>query len=275
MGRTNVPVGRIAVLVALVIGLWALGQRARAPGWRTLGPGVEFAMLRGDPFCRRGSSGVALLRVDPRRTRLSVHHCSLEPGGAPLPILEWQRRTGALAVFNAGQYYPDFSYMGLLVCGGRVVSRRVHPRFRAALVAAPERGAPDAHVIDLDRAPLDPRHPGWREVAQSFMLFDRGGAPRVRQSGRVANRTVVAEDRRGRLIVCTSEGGYTLWDFARLLQRAPLDLTHAMAMDGGFEAELCVKAGRFRYASFGRWHEGEKEDAPAVGLPAVVAVAAP
>ena len=76
----------------------------------------------------------------------------------------------------------------------------------------------------------------------------------------------------------TSEGGYTLWDLARLLQKAPLALTHAMAMDGGYEAELCVSAAPFHYASFGRWRgKGDASDAPGAKypLPAVVAVMAP
>jgi hypothetical protein len=66
-----------------------------------------------------------------------------------------------------------------------------------------------------------------------------------------------------------------LWDFARLLQRAPLGLTHAMSMDGGYEAELCVSAGGFHYASFGRWKgAGDAPEAPGaiVPLPAVVVV---
>jgi hypothetical protein len=158
------------------------------------------------------------------------------------------------------------------------VSAQVHPRFQAALVAGPRDGRAAARVLDLSRERLDPRAPGWGEVAQSFMLFDDQGHIRTRKSDQVANRTVVAQDRRGRLVVFTSEGGYTLWDFARWLQRTPLDLSHAMSMDGGYEAELCVRAGQFRYASFGRW-QGEDDEAAAPGarvpLPAVIAVMAP
>jgi len=276
MPRRYIPVGRLGILAALVVGVWAIGHRAGGPRWRAVAPGVEFAMLQGEPFCRRGSSGVALLRIDPRRVRIEVRHYTLEPDHTPLTIVEWLRRSRALAVFNAGQYYPDFSYMGLLVSDGRVVSERIHPRFRAALVASPDHGGSEARVLDLSRAALDPDRPGWRQVAQSFMLFDQRGVTRVRKSGQIANRTVVAEDRRGRLVVVTSEGAYTLWDFARLLQGSPLQLSHAMAMDGGAEAELCVQAGRFRYASYGRW---QGETAPAehgapITLPAVITVAA-
>ncbi len=91
-------------------------------------------------------------------------------------------------------------------------------------------------------------------------------------------RHAVGEDHHGRLIVVTTEGGYTLSDFARLVRHAPLQLKHAMSMDGGYEAELCVEAGGFRYASFGRWQgDGDAGDSPGARtpLPAVVTVLAP
>src|SRR5207244_13156019 len=123
----------------------------------------------------------------PARVRLKVHHYHTLPDGRPLPIAEWQRATGALAVFNAGQFYGDWKYMGLLVSGGQVISAAAHPGFRAALVAGPRLAPRTVRVLDLDREPLRADSLPWNEVAQSFMLFDRDGAVRVRRSDRVAN----------------------------------------------------------------------------------------
>ena len=271
MTRSHFPVARVSALAAIVVGAFLVSQRAGGTHWRELAPGAEFATVRGEPFCRTGSTTIAVLRLDPARTRLRVRHFSREPEGRPLAISEWQRRSGALAAFNAGQYYHDYSYMGLLATEGRLVSRRPHPTYRAALVAGPRGGGPGARVLDLSRERLDADSLGWAEVAQSFMLFDRAGTVRVRRSDQVAPRTAVAEDRHGRLVVLTTEGGYTLWDFAQLLQRSPLDLALAMAMDGGREAEMLVRAGDFRYASFGQWERGLPPPAP-VPLPAVVTV---
>jgi uncharacterized protein YigE (DUF2233 family) len=269
------PVGRVAAVVAVAVGAMVVAQRSHAPRWRDVAAGAEFATLDGGSWCRRGSSTVAVLRLDPARVRLRVRHYGDAPGRRPLDIVTWQKAGGALAVFNAGQYYPDLSYMGLLVSDGRTVSSRPHATFRAALVAEPVRGGPRARVLDLEREPLDPRAPGWREVAQSFMLLDSTGTVRVRRSDRVANRTAVAEDREGRLLVVVSEGGYTLHEFARMLRALPLEVRLAMTMDGGNESQLVVRHGRFRYASFGRWgRDGDERESPtaATPLPAVVEV---
>lgn len=275
MPTRHFPVGRLTALAAVVVAIVLLARTGRAPRFYSLRPGIEFGVLPGDPYCHRGSSDIAVLRLDPARVRLSMEHCATQPDQAPLDILEWQRRTGAAAVFNAGQYYPDYTYMGLFVSGGRVVSDRLHPGFKAALVAGPKGGGTAARVLDLERHPIDPEALRWGEVAQSFMLFDEKGRVRVRKSSQIANRTAVAQDRSGRLVVFTTEGSYTLWEFAGLLKSSPLSLTHAMSMDGGDEAVLCVRVGGFRYASFGRLEENGQVPNPrttTVPLPAVVAV---
>lgn len=265
------------ILPVVAIGAaWVLWHNARGPHFRELQPGVEFATMTGAPWCRMGSSTVAILRLDPRLVRLRARYYRRHARTVPPGVLEWQKETGALAVFNAGQYYPDWTYMGLLVCDGDTVSRRSHPDFQGALVASGGAGPRDARVLDLARTPLQGER-GWSEVAQSFMLFDRGGGVRVRKTNRVANRTAVGEDRDGHLVVTVTEGGYTLADFATLLQATPLRLTHAMAMDGGLEAEMVVSCAGFRYASFGRWSTTAEPTAPGATapLPAVITVEAP
>lgn len=273
----RLPIGRLTALLALVVGAVVVARGASHPHFRTLRPGIEFGTIHGEPYCRWGSPQIAVLRIDPKRARIRVLHYSRLPGRQPMTIVEWLRKSEALAVFNAGQYYPDYSYMGLLVSEGVTVSTRPHPNYQAALVASPVGAGPRAEVLDLTQRRIDAQHPAWREVAQSFMLFDSSGALRIRRSNQIANRTVVAEDKEGRLLAITSEGGYTLHEFAKLLQAAPLGLSHAMSMDGGDEAELCVHAGGFRYASFGPWKPDAVPDSPGaqVPLPAVIAVSAP
>jgi hypothetical protein len=276
-GSRHIPVARISAVAAVAVGAYLVIHTQSAPRWRPLRPGIEFTTLRGEPYCRRGSAAIAVLRLEPATTRLKVLHYTLSKDERPPGIVEWQRRTGAIAVFNAGQFYPDWSYMGLLVCSGRVVSDDLHPGFKAALVATPDHGAPAIRVLDLTHENMNASAPGWAEVAQSFMLIDQQGTVRVRKSDHVANRTVVAEDRHGRILVLTTEGGYTLWDLADLLLHSPLGVSHAMAMDGGYEAEMCVQAGDFRYASFGHWPADANPDAPGArtALPAVITIEAP
>jgi hypothetical protein len=262
----------------LVVSAFVLWRGTRAPRWREIVPGLEFAIFHGDPYCRRGSAAIAVLRMDPERVRLRVHHYTQGKDFEPPDVVQWQRRTKALAVFNAGQFYPDWKYMGLLASGGSWLSRKAHVGYHAVLVADRHGPGEGAHVLDLASISSAPESLAWNEVAQSFMLFDSTGTLRVRRSERIANRTIVGEDDRGRIVVLVSEGSYTLADLAFVIQKSTLRLRHAMSMDGGREAELVVSHRGFRYASFGRW-SSDDEHPEALGarvpLPAVITLEAP
>ena len=105
----------LVVLVG-VIAVWRGGQGIR---WRELGPGFEFTTLHGEPYCRRGSSAIAVLRLDPERVRLRVRHYTQNAEPRPLDVVEWQRLTNAAAGFNAGQCHSDFRPLGKHASGGR------------------------------------------------------------------------------------------------------------------------------------------------------------
>jgi uncharacterized protein YigE (DUF2233 family) len=274
---------RRTVLVAVLL-IGAAGS-AGYP-WRQLDPGLEFMRwtvprydsVTGIGFCRMGEPFIAVLRIDPGLWRFEVFHYTLYGGeAAPLTAREWQERTSASAVVNAGQYYSDLSYMGLLISGDRKFSSKPHPQWQALFVAEPTRsGMGRARVVDLKHDQFRLNSTAYTQIAQSFMLFDQTGRKRVRKGNWVANRTAVAEDRRGRILVFVSEGGFTIWDFAHLLQTSGLNLVKAMSMDGGYESELAVAVRDFGYATFGQWETNDYGDislpATEMPLPAVIGV---
>src|SRR5262245_15990879 len=111
MALRRLPVRRIPALAASLVAVHVLIRRAPGPPWKPLRPGLEFAMLSGDPFCRRGSSQIAMLRIDPVRAQVRVHYFGMTAEKRPLDAVDWQRATGADAIFNAGQFTPDWSYL--------------------------------------------------------------------------------------------------------------------------------------------------------------------
>jgi hypothetical protein len=259
---------------------------AAGPGWRHIDKGLDFARWRvamydsltGTGYCRMGEPDIAILRINPGRYRFQVFSYLQFGDSRDLPdIEEWQQKTGALAVFNAGQYYPDLSYMGLLISGDLRFSERQHPQFQAVFAAEPKSvGTRRARILDLKYSRFVLDSTPYTQIAQSFMLFDAKGKKRVKHGNWVANRTALAEDRRGNILVIVTEGGYTIWEFAELLQASSLGLIRAMSMDGGYESELCLKTRGFSYATYGQWETNDYGDISLpgirIGLPAVIGV---
>jgi uncharacterized protein YigE (DUF2233 family) len=182
-----------------------------------------------------------LVKVDPERFRFAVYHYRAEGLTSPPTLPEWRQRTKALALWNAGQFLDDFSYLGLLYENGQLVGGKRHAQWQGLFAAEPVApGVKKARVLDLKRDAFDDEAPAYREAAQSLMLLDRAGTPRVRRSGKAAQQTVVGEDRAGHVLVIMSKGDAPLWELAVCLRDGFRDITHAMAMDGGDSSDLLI-----------------------------------
>lgn len=257
----------LCLLLPLLLGA---GPEEKLVKLQRLAPGLEFGFLDNIPSVRFGSPRVALLRVDPKHYRFEV--LAAPAGDTGLPADRWREKNGAVAVFNAGQYTPERVYLGLLVQGGKVLSRMV-PQQDGLFLAEPKDDAlPLARVIDQRYTAYDQVSSPYRQAAQSLMLADRFGQVRVRRSPKVAHRTAVAQDDRGRILVLVSEGGHTLWEFAHALLASGLGLREVMSMDGGPESQLDLKVGKFAYQQFGRPSDAPDLPWPRSKLPAALAV---
>ncbi len=262
------------LLVSLLLAPLAV-TAARPPEFRVLRPGLELAFLSAAASVRAGSDRVAVLRVDPRRLHLRV--LAAPRGQEGHNAGEWLRRSGALAVINAGQYMPDGTYIGLLIQDGRVRGHLAGQPEGLFLADPEDTSLPLARVLDLRYSAFDPEHSPYRQAAQSIMLLDRFGQIRVRRSAKVAHRSAVAEDDHGRILFMVTEGGHTLWELASFLKTTGLGLREVMCMDGGQEAQMVVQVGGFHYHQYGG-PTGSPEFPlpwPAPALPAVLAVFAP
>jgi uncharacterized protein YigE (DUF2233 family) len=213
---------------------------AQEIAWDRLAEGLEVTVWTPGEACAQVPP-LYMIRVDPERFRFSVFHFRAEGLEAPLTLGDWQRRTRASALFNAGLFLNDFSYLGLLYKDGKPLGGKRHAQWQGLFVAEPlAPGTHKARVLDLKHDAFDDDRPAYQEAAQSLMLLDRRGTPRVRQSGKAAQQTVVAEDRGGHILVIMSRGVTPLWELAVCLRDGVGGLTHAMAMDGGDSSDLLI-----------------------------------
>lgn len=248
----------------------ALAQGSAPPVWQTLGPGLEFALWENLTPSRSGSSQVALLRADPIRYAFRV--LAAPKGEEGYTTGQWREQSGALAVFNAGLYTPEGRHLGYLLQDGKELSPMVAQQDGLFLAAPREPDLPAARILDLRYTPFDPRLNPYRQAAQSLMLLDRFGMIRVRRSARVANRTALAIDDKGRILVVVTEGGHTLWELAQALKDSGLGLREVMTMDGGAESQLALKVADFSYEHYGRPSPAPDFSWTRQALPAVLAI---
>ncbi len=239
--------GMRRLLLTLALGCAAASPPASfgaAPemAWDGLTPGLSVSLWNPAGACPDVSS-LLMLRIDPERFRFSIHHFHHEGLASPPTIQEWQRRTDAYVVFNAGLFREDYSYLGLLYKDGRSLGGKRHHSWQGLFVAEPADSAlRKARVLDLAFDPFPEDNPPYREAAQSLMLLDRTGKLRVKDSGKRSYQTVVGESGEGTIVVIKTVDTVSLHQLAECLRNQFPAIRQAMAMDGGSSSDVVASS---------------------------------
>lgn len=251
--------------------------------WQESGPGFEAARTELLYGARFGPPDLYLARFDPARFTFRPYHENEFADQDKVNISGWAGRLpAAAAIINSGQYYPDRTYMGLLARDGRSLSAGAHRQWKGVVAADPgpetatAAGVPAAGVIDLQDQQESRRPEHYRNLMQSFMLLDRRGNIRVRDSHSLAGRAAVAEDREGRIVLIMTPAAVSLYDLALALKDSRLGLVRAVGLDGGFEAQLLLRQNGTTFMAGGQFSISSSRSVYVPGyhptLPAVLAV---
>jgi uncharacterized protein YigE (DUF2233 family) len=176
-------------------------------------------------------------RLDQRHFRLDVTHAE-----RPKTLDTWQKETNAAIVVNGGyfsingeRYIPD----GLTVVNGQA-SGRSFEGFGGMLAIQAGR----AELRWLVEKPYNPTE-SLQAALQAFpILVEPGGRlgfPIERDNHARARRTVIAQDKEGRILFLLAPNGYfTLHQLSVYLTESDLNLDIALNLDGGGSTGILV-----------------------------------
>jgi len=209
-------------------------------GWQPVRPGVEVRQVRVETG--EMAERLAIVRLDPATVRFRVHY---NPS-APRTVSAWAGQLQPLLVVNGGYFTPENETAGLLISQGRAWGRPYGDFAGMFAVGSSPVGGEEVSVRWLRDRPYDPAE-SLTEALQSFpVLIKPGGVmgfPADADDGRLARRSVVAQDWQGRILVIVApRGTLSLHALARFLAESDLDLDVALNLDGGFSTGLWLKA---------------------------------
>jgi uncharacterized protein YigE (DUF2233 family) len=271
------PVARFLLGIIFVMFSGSSTTTAQTLTEDRLGDGLSISVWNPQEQCSDIAPLIAV-EIDPNRYRFTVHYYQQDGFSDPLDIRQWQERTGHDLVFNAGLFRENYAYLGLLYGNGRSLGSKRHAVWLGLFVAEPaEDRARRARVLDLTFDTFDERQPPYREVAQSLMLLDRTGKVRVRQTGKRAHQTLVAEQGDGHLLVLKTTEEVSLHALGECLRDAFPSLRQVMAMDGGSSSDVAVspslRQATSEMAGLHTWIPLlEGSTTTHVGLPAVIGI---
>jgi hypothetical protein len=222
------------------------GPKALIGPWEGIGRGMELSESRALYGVRFGSPEVLVVRADPEIWEFAPFFAGeggKDPSEGARSVRDWARSIpGAALVVNGGMYYADGTAMGMLSRGGEAVEPRRHPKWKGFVSSgAASDGKRQFAVADEELPRAGEDGASWRNVLQSYMALDGMGRVRVATSSRLASRTAVGEDSKGRICVVFAPGATSLRDLALILY--DLGIYPAAGLDGGFESQMALRRG--------------------------------
>ena len=206
-------------------------------GWSLIQPGLEQRVIDIYNAQNQRVESLHIWRLDQKHFRLDVAHAS-----TPKSLDAWQKETNAAIVLNGGyysidneRYFPD----GLTIVDGRANGRSFNG-FGGMLAILRDR----AELRWLEQKPYNPNEQ-IQAALQSFpVLVEPGGelgfGPERENLVR-ARRTVIAQDKAGRILLMVAPQGYfTLHQLSRYLTESDLHLDIAVNLDGGGSTGILV-----------------------------------
>lgn len=235
---------------------WQTPVPAVHPGvytWRSLAPGYDIAEL---PVltAHEEIDRIYLVRIDPARYTFSVH---VRPDH-PYNIDGWEKALPKAALIVNGSFFaagngPDTP----ILSEGHALGPTAYDA-RAGTFVANDAGTT---VVDLrDGSGWPAAFAGAHDAMVAYPLLIGGdGQSHVnRQSRWLANRTFVAQDTAGRIVIgSTGEAFFSLDREADFLRTALPDLKVALNLDGGPVACQSVRAGGVHRLHIARWEAQE------------------
>jgi uncharacterized protein YigE (DUF2233 family) len=206
-------------------------------GWSRVQPGLEKRVMDVYNGQNQHVESLHIWRLDQRYFRLDVAY-----DDRPQSLDAWQSQTNAAIVLNGGyysidgdRYFPD----GLTIVDGQA-SGRSFGAFGGMLAIDRER----SELRWLAQEPYNSSET-LQAALQSFpMLVEPGGVlgyGSERESHAQARRTVIAQDKAGRLLFMVApRGHFTLHQLSRYLTESDLDLDIAINLDGGGSTGILV-----------------------------------
>lgn len=205
--------------------------------WTSLQPGLERRLIQVYNDQNQHVESVYVWRLDQKNFRLDVAFSE-----TPRSLESWQRDTNAALVVNGGYYSVEnekYSPDGLTIINGKAAGRSF-ARFGGMLAVRQDR----AELRWLVEKPYNSSEP-LQAALQSFPILVQPGGQLgfgpERENNVKARRTVLAQDKDGRILfIVAPQGFFTLHQLSAYLTKSDLNLDIAINLDGGGSTGVLV-----------------------------------
>jgi uncharacterized protein YigE (DUF2233 family) len=266
-GNRAAPAGFAAAMLLLVVMAGARPAAAEVgpqtpqqaaiesnDGWQKLAEGLELGVFTAHMPSESGDSKLRVLRIDPQRFNLKLLNASAAEDGRPLSAKEWSRQNGLVAAINASMYQADYkSSVSLMRTKSHVNNPRLSKDMAILAFDRKQINVPQVKMIDRQCDDFESWDKKYGTMIQSIRMISCTGKNVWTQQPQKWSTAAIAIDDRGMVLFIHVGSPYSTHDVIDILKRLPLNITRAMYVEGGPQAQLYIHVGDQEYDFVGSY----------------------
>ena len=192
-----------------------------------------------------GDATIRVLRIDPLHYQLRLLNASATEDGRPLSARQWSRQHGLVAAINASMYQADYrSSVSLMRTRGHVNNPRLKKKDMSILAFDRKNSeVPVVKLIDRECDEFDVWEKKYSTLVQSIRMISCTGQNVWAPQPQKWSTAAIGIDKRQRVLFIHVGSPYSTHDVIDFLLNLPLNITRAMYVEGGPQAQLYVNSG--------------------------------
>ena len=235
---------RLTVYLFAICGAIVISFPLALPGetgdWEQLEPGLELG--RFSPL-GRPEAIINVLRIDPTHFEFNLFNASSE-NKVPLTPKQWASDKDLVAVINASMFQEDLLTSVSLMRTKNHVNNNYLSKDKTILAFDPvTSGIPPVKIIDRQCEDLETWRSNYNTLIQSIRMISCDGRNVWRSQSDEWSIASIGVDKNGKILFIQTESAFVAHDLINTLIKLPLDITQAMYVEGGPQAQLYINSG--------------------------------
>jgi hypothetical protein len=216
--------------------------------WQKLDKGLELGIFASPRPSEVGDSLIRVLRIDPNRFEFKLLNASASGQGRSLTAKKWCLQNGLVAAINASMYQTDYkTSVSLMRSQTHVNNPRLSKDMSILAFDRQSLAIPLVKIIDRQCEDFHTWKNKYGTLVQSIRMISCKGRNVWTQQPQKWSTAAIGIDHQDKVLFIHVRSPYSTHDLINIIKMLPVDISRAMYVEGGPEAQLYIRNGGKEY----------------------------
>jgi len=210
--------------------------------WQKLDKGLELGRFNAVNPSETGKARVHILRIDPHLYQFQLINASAAKNGHKQSAKKWCQKYNLISAINASMYQKDHKTSVSFMRSKNHINNAFVSKDKTILAFNPKKTSdPLVKMIDRECEDFDKWINRYGTFIQSIRMISCKKKNVWAQQPERCSMAVIGIDNKYRVLFIHTPSPYSAHDFINTLLVLPIQITQAMYVEGGLEAQLYIQ----------------------------------